>query len=156
MLRSPMELQAGACPLSPGPCTHHLQVPCGLLDLVTGLGLPTVGAAGGPDSGPPLHTPTFPTSAPRPGTQEQADGPGHRSLQWLLCPLRGPRQPQPKGQSPSRRRPPACSRESYLSERSGTARKALAQKSGGYRDWPTLPGPDLGPDGARGRSWGQS
>lgn len=57
--------------LSPGPSLHRLQVQCGLLDLVTGLGLPGMGAARGPRSGHQRHLHAFPTSAlaPRhPGT----------------------------------------------------------------------------------------
>lgn len=133
-------------PLSPGPSPQHLHVQCGLRDPVTGLGLPITSAARGAGSGHPQHMPTVPTSALAPrdtGTHTQTD----RSVWLVLCPNR--RQPSPEGQSPARRERPPCSQESSLKRELFHSKASPGIVSEGGRYWPTLPGPDLGPDGAQ-------
>lgn len=59
------------------------------------------------------------------------------------------RQPSPEGQSPARRERPPCSQEPSLKRELFHSKASPGIVSEGCRYWPTLPGPDLGPDGAQ-------
>lgn len=96
-----------------------------------------------------IHS-TCPPSPPQPwlpGTQDtHTDG-----QECCTCSAlnQDHRQPSPEGQSPARRERPPCSQEPCLKRELFHSKASPGIVSEGCRYWPTLPGPDLGPDGTQ-------